>query len=148
MNKKEKMKVQLKTSVIMEEFNKNQTKILENQLEIFEKIEKLKQGQNDLIAWTTGLTNCVISRYDGFDNFQGEVTIPCFNKDYVVVPNYRTESLINKERAIKVIEIDKEGNQNTKYTTLKCLTKDEKEEYKKDGFIIEKIKIEEKENGK
>lgn len=130
----------------LEKFNQNQVAILDKIKVIEEKHEALLWDHNNL-------TNLVVAPYHGFDNVNGEIQIGMFEKNYIVVPNYRNKSLINKEGAVRMIEVDKNGDSTTKYTTLECLTKDEKAEYKKDGFLSKKIlekkeKKEEKKNGK
>lgn len=104
-----------------------------------QEIKDLRKEQGLIWSVCTGLTNCVLSAYNGFDEVNGEVSLKFCDKTYTITPNYRNSSLMNKEIAIKVIEIDKDGNQTIKYTSLGCLTKDEKKEYKEDGFIVIKV---------
>lgn len=116
---------------VVKEFNDSYIRTLE-------RIKELEENQSKIKTTLKFTTACLVQSYADRNliNEDGELILPYNDKDYILVADYRTTSLINKDIAVKVLEINADGIKSKKYTSLNSLTEEEKKEYKQYGFIV------------
>lgn len=109
---------------------------------MIEKIKDLEEKYNKTNSINSIISGLCLNSHIDLDliDDDGEICLPYKDKNYVLVANYRNTSIINKDEAITIIEINKSGKKEIKYTSINCLNEEEKKEFDKDGFIVIKNK--------
>lgn len=106
-----------------------------------EDIKKLKDQNEGFTSWayTTMAIGCCSNSIQGFHRSDDRIDWEIGDKKLSLVPNDRSDTLVNKEIAVKIIELNKDAEQKIKWTTEDLLSKEEASEYKESGFIVKKI---------